>query len=109
MHPTELKVNLFLQNALEGKTTITEEVADKVASDVRSAMLKQFSGGPRDDFRLRMSNIGKPTCQLWSSLSRKYYPDRKRVLLVNAVSQNQAIRKHHNTSKGCPQCNFSNL
>ena len=65
MHPTELKVNLFLQNALEGNTTITEEVADKVASDVRSAMLKQFAGGPRDNFRLRMSNIGKPTCQLW--------------------------------------------
>jgi len=58
MHPAELKVNLFLQNALEGKTSVTEEVADKVASDVKSAVLKQFSGGSRDNFRLRMSNIG---------------------------------------------------
>ena len=58
MHPVELKVSLFLQNALAGSTTISEEVADKVASDVKSAMFKQFSGGPRDIFRLRMSNIG---------------------------------------------------
>ena len=27
--------------------------------------LRQFDSGPRDDFRLRMSNIGKPRCQLW--------------------------------------------
>ena len=30
------------------------------------AMRRQFGGGKRrDEFRLRMSNIGKPTCQLW--------------------------------------------
>jgi len=74
MHPVELKVSLFLQNALAGSTTITEEVADKVASDVKSAMFKQFSGGPRDKFRLRMSNIGKPKCQLWF---QKNDPDAK--------------------------------
>jgi hypothetical protein len=65
MHQAELKVNLFLQEALAGRATVTEEVADKVASDVKAAVLKQFSGPPRDAFRLRMSNIGKPTCQLW--------------------------------------------
>lgn len=65
MHSAELKVNLFLQEALAGNAVVTEEVADKVASDVKEAMLKQFAGPPRDAFRLRMSNIGKPTCQLW--------------------------------------------
>lgn len=64
-HPAELSVYSFLQKAMAGETTITEEVADKVASDVKAAMLKQFAGGPRDEFRLRMSNIGKPKCQLW--------------------------------------------
>jgi hypothetical protein len=44
---------------------MTEEVADKVASDVKAALFKQFDSGPRDKFRLRMSNIGKPKCQLW--------------------------------------------
>jgi hypothetical protein len=64
-HPAELKVFDFLQKALAGETTMTEEVADKVASDVKATLFKQFDSGPRDEFRLRMSNIGRPKCQLW--------------------------------------------
>lgn len=65
MHPAELKVYEFFQRAVAGETSFTEEVADKVASDVKAALLKQFDSGPRDEFRLRMSNIGRPKCQLW--------------------------------------------
>jgi hypothetical protein len=50
---------------MAGEVAMAEEVIDKVASDVKAAMLKQFASGPRDDFRLRMSNIGRPKCQLW--------------------------------------------
>ena len=64
-HPAELAMVSFLQKAMAGESTMTEEVADKVASDVKDALFKQFDSGPRDDFRLRMSNIGKPRCQLW--------------------------------------------
>lgn len=64
-HPAELMVYAFLQKAMAGDATMTEEVADKVASDVKAALNKQFNSGPRDEFRLRMSNIGKPKCQLW--------------------------------------------
>jgi hypothetical protein len=64
-HPAELAIFSFLQKAMAGETTMTEEVADKVASDVKAALFKQFDSGPRDEFRLRMSNIGKPKCQLW--------------------------------------------
>lgn len=64
-HPAELSVYTFLQKAMAGEVAMAEEVADKVASDVKAAMLKQFASGPRDKFRLRMSNIGKPKCQLW--------------------------------------------
>jgi hypothetical protein len=64
-HPAELKVFNFLQKAMAGEATMTEEVAQQVASDVKTAMDKQFNAGPRGDFRLRMSNIGKPKCQLW--------------------------------------------
>ena len=64
-HHAELAVFTFLQKAMAGETTMTEEVADQVASDVKAALNKQFSSGPRDEFRLRMSNIGKPKCQLW--------------------------------------------
>lgn len=64
-HPAELSVYTYLQKAMAGEVAMAEEVIDKVASDVKAAMLKQFSSGPRDDFRLRMSNIGRPKCQLW--------------------------------------------
>ena len=64
-HPAELQVFSFLQKAMKGEATMTEEVAAQVASDVKAAMNKQFNSPPRDAFRLRMSNIGKPKCQLW--------------------------------------------
>ena len=64
-HPAELKVFNLLQKAMAGESTMTEEVAKQVASDVEAALYKQFDSGPRDKFRLRMSNIGKPKCQLW--------------------------------------------
>ena len=65
MHPAELAVYTYLQKAMAGKATMTDEVADLVASDVKAALNKQFNSGPRGEFRLRMSNIGKPKCQLW--------------------------------------------
>lgn len=64
-HPAELKVYKFFQDAVAGKTSFSSEVADLVASDVKAALMKQFDSGPRDKFRLRMSNIGRPKCQLW--------------------------------------------
>ena len=64
-HPAELAVYSFLQLAMAGKAKMSKEVIEQVASDVEAAMNKQFNSGPRDKFRLRMSNIGKPKCQLW--------------------------------------------
>jgi len=65
MHPAEHKVFMYLQDAMAGKASMPEEVIEQVASDVTAALQKQFNSGPRGDFRLRMSNIGKPKCQLW--------------------------------------------
>ena len=64
-HPAELKVFNFLQKAMAGEATMTEAVTKQVAADVEAAMNKQFNSGPRSEFKLRMSNIGKPKCQLW--------------------------------------------
>ncbi len=64
-HPAELQVFSFLQKAMKGEATMTEEVANQVASDVKVALDKQFNSPPRDEFKLRMSNVGKPKCQLW--------------------------------------------
>ena len=64
-HPAELAVYSFLQKAMAGETTVSTEIIERVATDVSTALVKQFDAGPRDDFKLRMSNIGRPRCQLW--------------------------------------------
>jgi len=64
-HPAELAVFEYLGKAIKGETDMAEDIRKQVASDVEAALKKQFGGKPRDEFRLRMSNIGRPTCQLW--------------------------------------------
>ena len=65
-HPAELPIHQYLDNASNGKTTMSDETIEQVAQDIKDAMKRQFGGGNRrDKFRLRMSNIGRPTCQLW--------------------------------------------
>ena len=67
IHPAEISVHAFLRSAINGTASMSEEVIQQVATDVAAALNKQFNGGPRDEFRLRMSNIGRPRCQLWFS------------------------------------------
>ena len=64
-HHAELAVFSFLQKAMKGETHMADDIREQVASDIKAALEKQFSGPPRDEFRLRMSNIGRPKCQLW--------------------------------------------
>jgi len=65
-HPAELPIHQYLDNASNGKTTMSDETIEQVAQDIKDALKRQFGGGnKRDEFRLRMSNIGRPTCQLW--------------------------------------------
>ena len=64
-HHAELAVYNYLAKAIKGETDMAEDNRKHVAADVEAALKKQFSSGPRDKFKLRMSNIGRPTCQLW--------------------------------------------
>jgi hypothetical protein len=63
-HPAEIKVHQYLSSVQAGEATLSEEVIEQVANDVRNALVKQFSKR-EDKFRLRMSNIGRNYCQLW--------------------------------------------
>tara|TARA_X000001388_G_scaffold21382_1_gene14367 strand:+ start:4414 stop:5265 length:852 start_codon:yes stop_codon:yes gene_type:complete len=65
-HPAELAIHQYLENAKDSKTEMSDATIDKVCDDIRSALKRQFnSGEKRDKFRLRMSNVGRPYCQLW--------------------------------------------
>jgi len=65
-HPAEIAVHQYMSDAVKGNSTMSEEVIQQVGTDVMDALRRQFGGGnKRGDFRLRMSNLGRPTCQLW--------------------------------------------
>jgi len=65
-HPAELAIHQYLQDAANGKSEMSEETIERVATEVADALRRQFgAGNKRDKFKLRMSNIGRPTCQLW--------------------------------------------
>ena len=65
-HPAELAIHQYLENAKDSKTEMSDATIDKVCDDIRAALKRQFnSGEKRDKFRLRMSNVGRPYCQLW--------------------------------------------
>lgn len=73
-HPAELKLHQFMTDAANGKTHFSDEEAFDIGVDVANAVLRQFgSGKSRDEFTLRMSNVGRPTCQLWF---QKNHPDK---------------------------------
>ena len=65
-HPAELRLHKYMDSATKGKSSMSEDTIKKVTSDVADALRRQFSSGKsRGDFTLRMSNVGRPTCQLW--------------------------------------------
>ena len=65
-HRAELAIHQYLEDAANGNSTMSDETIDTVAREVAEALKRQFgSGNKRGEFRLRMSNIGRPTCQLW--------------------------------------------
>ena len=65
-HPAELALHQYMEKAANGNTTMSPDTIKQVAQDVSDALQRQFGGGnKRDGFRLRMSNVGRPSCQLW--------------------------------------------
>ena len=65
-HPAELAIHQYMENAVKGNSTMSDATIEQVATDVADALRKQFgSGKSRGDFTLRMSNVGRPACQLW--------------------------------------------
>lgn len=65
-HPAELTLHQYMEDAVNGESTMSAETIKQVAADVAEALNKQFGEGKqRGDFRFRMSNVGRPACQLW--------------------------------------------
>ena len=70
-HRGELAISQYLENASRGLTSMSDETINRVGEEIKESLKRQFAGGnKRDRFRLRMSNIGRPSCQLWFEKNR---------------------------------------
>jgi len=66
-----LAISQYLENASKGLTSMSDETINRVGEEIKESLKRQFAGGnKRDGFRLRMSNIGRPSCQLWFEKNR---------------------------------------
>ena len=63
-HPAELSLHKYLEDVRKGKRGMSPATIARIVKDVEEAVGKQFNSDERK-FTLRMSNIGRPYCQLW--------------------------------------------
>jgi len=65
-HPSEMALHQYLEDAINGKTSMSAKTIAGIKKDIGEALKRQFGKRTkRRKFQLRMSNIGRPSCQLW--------------------------------------------
>ena len=64
-HPAEIKIRKYLSEVKHTDSIMPEEIIDRVIDEIRDSLKKQFVDKSNNKFRLRMSNLGRPYCQLW--------------------------------------------
>ena len=81
-HPAELKVHQYLEEVRTGKASVSEKTIEQITEDVRAALIRQFVDKRNKEFSLRMSNAGRPYCQLWFE---KNHPNEATTMSSNFV------------------------
>ena len=65
-HPSEIALHQYLDDATNGKSSMSAKTIAGIKKDIGEALNRQFGKRTkRRKFQLRMSNIGRPSCQLW--------------------------------------------
>lgn len=64
MNEIELQIAAFLDRSLDGPVDLPEEVVEEFGEACKDALRKQFTEPRNEGFTLRMSNVGRPLCQL---------------------------------------------
>jgi len=64
-HSSEIKIHKYLEDVRKGKRGMSDATITRITADVKEAVNKQFNQQKQRKFGLRMSNIGRPYCQLW--------------------------------------------
>ncbi len=62
----ELQIHSYLNKVISGDANMSDDTIEMVVSHIRTSLKNQFNKKRgKEPFRLRMSNIGRPYCQLW--------------------------------------------
>ena len=65
-HPSEIALHQYLEDATNGKTSMSTKTITGIKKDIGEALKRQFGKKTkRREFQIRMSNVGRPSCQLW--------------------------------------------
>lgn len=82
----ELKIHQWLQDALTGSAAMSDETIESVVGEISTALSKQFQETRDEKFRWRMSNVGRPYCQLWYQKNKpELAENRNTVFLLNMI------------------------
>ena len=83
----ELKIHQWLQDAFTGDAAMSDETIEGVVGDISAALSKQFKESRTgEDFRWRMSNVGRPYCQLWYQKNKPELAENvNTVFLLNMI------------------------
>ena len=75
-HPSEIALHQYLEDATNGKTSMSAKTIAVIKKDIGEALNRQFGKKTkRREFQLRMSNVGRPSCQLWFEKNMPDYAD----------------------------------
>jgi hypothetical protein len=65
-HEYEVRIQEYLSKLSAGEAPpVDDALIDQACEDFRNALIKQFNRESVRDFTVRMSNAGRPRCQLW--------------------------------------------
>ena len=64
MNDILIKVQKYLDNVSKGPTQVDKKLVEEFGEACKNALLKQFTEDRRSKFEVRMSNVGRPLCQL---------------------------------------------
>ena len=71
-----MALHQYLEDAINGKTSMSAKTIAGIKKDIGEALNRQFGKKTkRREFQLRMSNVGRPSCQLWFEKNMPDYAD----------------------------------
>jgi len=103
-HLYEVRIQEYLSKLSAGEAPpVDDALIDQACEDFRNALIKQFTRDGGRDFTVRMSNAGRPRCQLWwqknhpEDASKPSYDFIMKMLLGDVIAVSYTHLRAHET------------